>query len=166
MIEKHISDGHNLDNQNITITSRRIIHDYKISQLRKEVGRLGGNPGLKKIRENRENLVNQTPNQKDQSSSSSSSSKQKKIYKRKVLSDEEFLASLKEKFTWRDVDRELIKMDAWLLANPERQKTRKFIVKWLSKDKPLQIKKETIKPQQTDQTPTWIKEAVKDGWKG
>jgi len=54
-------------NQNITITSRRMVKDYRISQIRREVGKLGGNPGLKKIKENSENLLNQTDNQNNQS---------------------------------------------------------------------------------------------------
>ena len=66
---------------------------------------------------------------------------QKKVYKRN-MSDDEFLTSLKEKLTWIDFDREMAKMDAWLLANPGRQKTRRFIVNWLGKvQKPLDIKK-------------------------
>jgi len=70
-------------------------------------------------------------------SSSSSSNKKKK----NILSDDEFLKSLKEKFTWVDFDREMAKIDAWLLANPGRQKTRRFIVKWISRvEKPMEIK--------------------------
>ena len=48
-----------------------MVKDERIRKLRQEVGKLGGNPGLIKIREN---LVNQTSNQNDQSSVS------KKIY--------------------------------------------------------------------------------------
>ncbi|MDD5245229.1 MAG: hypothetical protein PHU49_14565 [Syntrophorhabdaceae bacterium] len=65
LIEKRIASGSILDNQNITIISRRIVRDYEISQIRKEVGKLGGNPKLKKINEN---LDNQSDNQKDRSS--------------------------------------------------------------------------------------------------
>lgn len=50
-----IADGSYLDNQNIIITSRRMVRDFEISQLRREVGKLGGNPGLKKINENLDN---------------------------------------------------------------------------------------------------------------
>jgi len=50
--EKGIADIHGLDNQsdnqNITIRSRRMVRDLKLSQLRREVGKLGGNPNLKK----------------------------------------------------------------------------------------------------------------------
>jgi DNA polymerase III delta prime subunit len=75
------------------------------------------------------------------SSSPSPTPIQKKIYKRKVLSDDEFLASLKEKFTWIDWEQTMIKMDAWLMANPGRKKTRRFIVNWINKiEKPLKIK--------------------------
>lgn len=72
LLQKGIATGEYLDNQNITIISRRMVKDSRISELRRDVGKLGGNPGLKKIREN---LVNQTPNQKCQSSVSVSVSK-------------------------------------------------------------------------------------------
>jgi hypothetical protein len=71
LIEKGIASGSVLDNQNVTIISRRIVKDARISQIRREAGKMGGNPGLNKIREN---LLNQTINQKCQSSSSSSTS--------------------------------------------------------------------------------------------
>ena len=67
--EKSVADIHFLDNQNITIISRRMVKDNKISLIRQEVGKLGGNPGLKKIEENRKKLVNQSPNQNNQSPS-------------------------------------------------------------------------------------------------
>jgi hypothetical protein len=66
------------------------------------------------------------------SSSSSSSSKNK------TLSDDDFLRSLKEKFTWIDFDTEMIKIDAWLLSHTDRKKTRRFITNWmLKKEKPI-----------------------------
>ena len=67
---------------------------------------------------------------------------QKKLLQKKVaLSDEEFLISLKEKFTWIDFDQVMIKIDAWLLAHPHRKKTRRFIVNWLNKiEKPMEVK--------------------------
>lgn len=68
LIKKEVASGDLLDNQNITIISRRMIKDVKISKIRQEVGKLGGNPGLLKIKEKRKNLVNQTDNQNDQSS--------------------------------------------------------------------------------------------------
>jgi len=60
-------------NQNVTIISRRMVKDNRISELRRQVGKLGGNPGLLKIKENSENLVNQTSNQNNQSPSPSPS---------------------------------------------------------------------------------------------
>jgi len=67
---------------------------------------------------------------------------QKKLLQKKVaLSDEEFLISLKEKFTWVDFDQVMVKIDAWLLAHPHRKKTRRFIVNWLNKiEKPMEVK--------------------------
>jgi len=98
------------------------------------------------------------------SSSSSSSSINKK--KRNILSDDEFLTSLKEKFTWVDFEKEMAKIDAWLLANPGRQKTRRFIVKWISKvEKPMGIISKPIPHKEIDGKPSWIGDAMKDGWK-
>lgn len=45
-----------------------MIKDYEIRKIRQEVGKLGGNPGLLKIKENQKNLVNQTSNQNDRPS--------------------------------------------------------------------------------------------------
>ncbi len=70
------------------------------------------------------------------SSSSSSSSKNKRL-----LSDEDFLKSLKEKFHWVNFDQEMTKIDAWFMVHTDRKKTRRFIVKWISKiEKPMEIK--------------------------
>lgn len=72
LIEKHIADGSILDNQNITIMSRRMKRMVEISKIRYEVGLKGGNPALRK---NENNLVNQTSNQNPRSSSSFSNTK-------------------------------------------------------------------------------------------
>ena len=88
LIEKRVADGSILDNQNITIISRRMVNDFRISQLRKEVGKLGGNPKLKK---SSNFLVNQTDNQIPTPSSSSSN---KEIYKEKSF---EVISYLNEK---------------------------------------------------------------------
>lgn len=61
-----------------------------------------------------------------------------------TISDEDFLKNLKEKYGWADLDTELQKMDAWLLANPHRKKTRRFIVNWLNHiEKPINTNNNT-----------------------
>src|SRR5574343_943099 len=76
LLRKGIATGEFLDNQNITIISRRMVHDNEISQIRRASGIKGGNPALTKTREV---LDNQTVNQKPTpSSSSSTTDKQKK----------------------------------------------------------------------------------------
>jgi len=91
----------------------------------------------------------------------------KNVKKKIILSDEEFLKSLKEKFTWVDFDKEMIKIDAWLMANPGRQKTRKFIVKWISKiEKPMSINKtNSTDYKKLELEGTWLKGAIDKGWK-
>ncbi|MEK7110433.1 MAG: hypothetical protein AAB867_01090, partial [Patescibacteria group bacterium] len=69
---------------------------------------------------------------------------QKKPAKRPTLTDDEFLTALKQNPAYKgvDIDRELGKMNAWLLtpSGTRRQKTRRFIVNWLNKiDRPLTI---------------------------
>ena len=62
------------------------------------------------------------------------------------LSDSDFIQTLKTNPVYKgiDIDRELGKMDAYLLTKPGRTKTRKFIVAWLNRiDKPLLAEKET-----------------------
>jgi uncharacterized protein YdaU (DUF1376 family) len=101
------------------------------------------------------------PNDNSSSSTSSSSSNNKK---KNILTDEAFLLSLKEKFTWIDFDSAMVRMDAWLLAHPGRKKTRKFIVNWLNRiDKPMEVQDgkeanellERIRNAKKQQSPTW-----------
>lgn len=54
--------------------------------------------------------------------------------------DEGFYAALKSNSAYAHVDfpSELAKMDAWLLVNPRRKKSRKFVVNWLNRiERPL-----------------------------
>ena len=107
----------------------------KYRELQSEKGKMGGRP--QKSRSFSPVLTEQKPEESSSSSSSSSSSKIKKY----ILTDDEFLTSLKEKFTWIDFDQAMVRMDAWLLAHPNRKKTRRFIVGWLNKiDKPMKVK--------------------------
>lgn len=59
--------------------------------------------------------------------------KDKKI--KMVLTDTDFIASLKSSIAYKhiNIDIELARMDAWLLAHKGKQKTRRFIVNWLNR---------------------------------
>jgi len=142
-------------NNEITLVNRRM--------QREEKERNNTRLRVSRYRSNAKCNVNVTP----PSSSSSPSAIQKKyIKKRNILSDDEFLTSLKEKFTWVDFEREMAKIDAWFLANPGRQKTRRFIVKWISKvEKPMGIISKPIPHKESDGKPSWIGDAMKEGWK-
>ena len=60
--------------------------------------------------------------------------------KKKESTDIAFIAEVKNKYTWINIDTELIKMDGWLLNNPNRKKTRRFIINWLNRiEKPLNM---------------------------
>ena len=54
------------------------------------------------------------------------------------LPDEDFIRLLKESPAYKgiDIDRELAKMDVWIVNHPGRKKTRRFIVNWLNKTDP------------------------------
>lgn len=61
-----------------------------------------------------------------------------------VVSDKDFLLSLKHNSSYKhiDVEHELGKMDAWLSTRKGRLKTRRFIVNWLNKvEKPIQAQR-------------------------
>ncbi len=80
----------------------------------------------------------QEQEQEKRAASTSSSPAGDSAVKRKVqLSDEEFIAALRQNPAYKhiDIDREFGKMDAWLLTpkGRGRTKTRKFVVSWLNK---------------------------------
>ena len=58
-------------------------------------------------------------------------------------SDTEFIEAIKKNKAYEgvDIDSELARMDAWLLAHPGRYKTQKFIVNWLNKNRPVKTAK-------------------------
>lgn len=142
LLEKGIATGEYLDNQNITIISRRMVRDYEISSIRREVGKLGGNPGLMKIKDN---LVNQNLSKTTGLLLQSSTSKIKTINIRK-----EKISFTENKFTtipnvlmekWREVapgiiiSNEIKKAELWLLAHPEKRRSRyeAFLSNWMVK---------------------------------
>ena len=57
------------------------------------------------------------------------------INKKKVsnLPDEEWIAALKVQYDWIDFETEFRKIDSWLAVNPQRHKTRKFLINWLNR---------------------------------
>lgn len=63
--------------------------------------------------------------------------------------DEIFIAELSRHYPETDVEAELHKMDAWLLLNPGRKKTRRFVVGWLNRIQP-ELPAEPVKPEPTE----------------
>lgn len=137
--EKHISDFEFLDNQNITIISRRMVRDSQISQLRREVGKLGGNP---KLLGKTKNLDNQTVNQKPTPSSSSSSStsninnnKQKIIFKENhfINIPEELINKWKQVAPGIKIQEEIRKAELWVISNPDKHRSKwaSFLSNWM-----------------------------------
>lgn len=69
----------------------------------------------------------------DSSSSSSSSSIIKK--RNNNISNEDFLLEIKKIYYWVDVDKELLKMDAYKLTHPKWNKSRRSITSWLNRQR-------------------------------
>ena len=64
------------------------------------------------------------------------------------LADDEFISELKRIHPRIDIDSELRKMDAWLLNNPSRKKTRQFVTNWLNRVQvPLATQQPSWKPR-------------------
>ena len=59
----------------------------------------------------------------------------KKLLPKQKISDEDFIQKLRESpaYSHIDVDKELAKMDLWLIKHPDRKKTSKFVFNWLNK---------------------------------
>jgi hypothetical protein len=75
-------------------------------------------------------------------------SKSKRRVREEATTAPDFISILKNNpaYSHINIDFELGKMDAWLLAHKGRQKTQKFVVNWLNKiDKPLGITKTGFK---------------------
>lgn len=51
---------------------------------------------------------------------------------KKKIQDTGFIEELKKVYFWLDVEKELAKMDGWLLDNPHRKKSKRFILTWLN----------------------------------
>lgn len=81
----------------------------------------------------RNNAESCDPQAKDASIASAISHKPAPLPPKGQQLDDEWLAELKSKCAGVNVDSELVKMDRWLLANPARKKTRKFIVNWMNR---------------------------------
>lgn len=82
---------------------------------------------------------------KEMTPPSSSSSPSPTPKKRNILSDDEWKEETKKLNPWIDWDQLNREMDTWLLNNPKRQKTRRFISNWIlnkQKDKPMGKSKE------------------------
>ncbi len=129
------------NNAEITIISRRMYNDNKdrgLNMLRQRRFKDKKKSNAEITEEKRISNDNVTPPSSSSSSTSTSTSKRKNI-----LSDEEWVSKIKSLYpwvNWEDVNRE---MDAWLMNNPGRQKTRRFITNWLlrkQKDKPLETR--------------------------
>jgi len=125
------------------IYSDRMVRDEKIIQIRREAGKKGGNPAL--LNQNQTTKDKQIPTPSSSSSSSSSTTviqeaisaaspaTQEKRPRAQSLPDDEWVESLKATYSWLDIPTEMAKIDTWLSVNPQRQKTRRFVINWLNR---------------------------------
>lgn len=147
-----ISDGLSLGNvsvkfrlcedgqkRNNRLESVRIQQD-QYRQKQAENGKKGGNPNFIAGKPNPYHnppinpLDNPYHNPEINTSSSSSTSNKKRASKSQI-SPELFIEQLKANpiYSHINIDRELGKMDAWILANPGRVKNKRFVLGWLNK---------------------------------
>jgi hypothetical protein len=71
------------------------------------------------------------------------------------LPDDEFWKEMQVHYPYINIEVESRKMDAWLFANPDRKKTRKFCINWLNKIEP---------PLLTAKNPMPVKQMEPQGW--
>jgi hypothetical protein len=55
------------------------------------------------------------------------------IDKNRVYTEDKFIPSLKTLYPHIDITTEMRKIDGWLLAHPNRKKTRRFVINWLNR---------------------------------
>lgn len=144
IISSMINDFRLLKEDDTHIWSDRVIANLQEREQKRlqkvESGRLGGILSGKKRSKTKQRLKQNEANEAKERKGKER--KVKKSSANETFSNEDFIASLKTNSAYKNisVDTELAKMDAWLLAHPGRQKTRRFIINWLNKvDAPLQI---------------------------
>lgn len=132
-----------IQNETITISSRRMIRDEYIRKVRVLSGSQGGNPTLKTKSQNdvlvKQHLVNQKPTP---SSSSSTSVKKESIKKESklTLTDEQWLDAIKKNQAYKSIsiETEKGKCEAWCFTNGKVFSRRRF-VNWLNRaEKPME----------------------------
>ena len=75
---------------------------------------------------------------KKEDSSATSTAKPPKRPRTPSVPDDAWIESLKATYHWIDIPTEIKKIETWLEVNPQRQKTRRFIINWLNRiDKPV-----------------------------
>lgn len=134
LIKKGIASGSVLDNQTITVYCRRMVEQERISVLRQQVGKLGGNPNLKN------DLVKQKLTKSQPLHTSTSSSKinyNMASHSWENITDE--IMSIWSKANPNvNLKNELNRAASWLESNPSRQKKdyRRFLNNWFSNARP------------------------------
>lgn len=95
----------------------------------------GGGRPKQSQKQSQSQSQSQKQSQKQREEEQEKENGEKKSARSRRLTDEEFLDSLRSNPAYAHIhlDAELGKMDAWILAHPDRQKTRRFIVNWLNK---------------------------------
>jgi len=149
LLDKGIASGSVLDNQKITIISRKLVEMERISALRREVGKLGGNPKLTKTEKG---LDNQTDNQKPTPSSSNLHSS-KINYNMATHAWENITDAIRgvwaKAYPYVDIDHELNRAASWLESNPKKQKKdyARFLNNWFSNARPSSGEPRGVAPE-------------------
>lgn len=129
-----------IQNQSITISSRRMVKDEYIRNIRRNAGQMGGNPSLKKEEKDgdldKQNLVNQKPTP---SSSSSNNKEKKDIPARKkyldsvMLTDTEY-EKLREVMGQKNLESGIEQLDYSITVKGGKYKDHyKTLLNWLKR---------------------------------
>jgi phage replication O-like protein O len=95
---------------------------------------------------------------------------QKKLLQKKEqkLCDDDFWKEVRTLYTWVDINEQIIKIKGYQLTPKGKRwkMTRRSVIGWLNRiDKPLKIDVPILIAKEKDSSPSWIKDAVKEGWK-
>lgn len=164
VLKKLLESGVTERDKKGAIINRRMIRDEKVRKIRQNSGKKGGNPTLRKLRQENDlgdlvkqeskNPHKQKPTPSSSSSVTSSSSDKKKRAAREPSGPEDFLSQLKANPAYRhiDIDREAAKAEQWCKIN-RRECTQRFFVNWLNRmDPPLPGRGPGRPPDDLDQS--------------
>ena len=130
----------------------RVIADFKgKAEIARENGKRGGRPP-KNPQETQRVIFDNPAETRSKANQEPIANNHKPVIinskKASSLPDAEWIESLKAIYAWVDIPSEILKIDSWISVNPQRQKTRRFIINWLNRiEKPMDVNSSTTQPK-------------------